>query len=130
MDGYRFAGGSVRSFNHRNLVCRKPVQFVHQRVDLHVRGLDLLLHEPALLVGLCFPEIFVQRKDLRDKRDNFIVPGFVRKLVEVRWKKKGQECDQQGVAAPGTYLLISTCDPVFAIRSARERISRVTSSLT
>ena len=46
--------------NNPNLLLRKPIQFIHQRIDPNIRRIDLLLHVPHFLIGFGFLQILVQ----------------------------------------------------------------------
>jgi hypothetical protein len=59
-----------RFFNDRDLICRQSTEPINPLIDPDIHGIDILLHEPALLAGLCSREVAVQFQDVRDKRDH------------------------------------------------------------
>ena len=66
--------GNLR-FHNPDLLFRQPLQFVHQPVDLPVRGLDLTLDGSLLVAGSSGCQLLVQLQYLIDEGDHAIVAG-------------------------------------------------------
>ncbi len=59
------------------------VEFIHQRVDLLIGGVDLALVEVFLIRDLGGGELLMQREHALDEGDHLLMPRGVGRVVEV-----------------------------------------------